>query len=81
VSARECRRFVVFGFASVHDTLAAEHTLKTSGVLATTIPSPRELGELCGIALRVLPSDAEAAEAALGRASARVRARAEIIDL
>jgi hypothetical protein len=81
VSTAERRTFVVFGFDSVHDTLAAEDALRDAGIPAVTIPSPRELGELCGIALRVLPADADAAEDALTRAGARVRGRAEITDL
>lgn len=81
MSATERRVFVVFGFESVHDTLAAEDVLGSAGVRAVTIPSPRELGELCGIALRVLLADAAAAEEALTRAGARVRGRAEITDL
>ena len=80
MTAAGLRPFVVFGFASVHDTLAAEDVLRAAGVPAVTIPSPRELGELCGIALRVDPSVAEAAEAALVRAHTPARARAETLD-
>ena len=80
MTAAGLRPFVVFGFASVHDTLAAEDVLRAVGVPALTIPSPRELGELCGIALRVEPSAAEAAEAALAGAHTPARARAEILD-
>jgi hypothetical protein len=74
------RRFVVFGFGSVHDTLEAEDVLKVAGVPASTIPSPRELGDLCGIALRVEPADAEAASRALVAGGAAPKARAEITD-
>jgi hypothetical protein len=81
VIARERRAFIVFGFASVHDTLGGEDALKRAGVAHATVPSPRELGELCGIALRVLPEDAESAESAFALAGARVRARAEITDV
>jgi hypothetical protein len=75
------RPFVVFGFASVHDTLAAEAVLKTAGIAAVTIPAPRELGELCGIALRVVPSDVELAERALVEGGQPPRARGRIDDL
>jgi ribosomal protein L7Ae-like RNA K-turn-binding protein len=75
------RPFVVFGFPSVHDTLQAEEALKAAGIPAVTIPSPKELGELCGIALRVTPDDAPAAESALALACASARARADITDL
>jgi hypothetical protein len=71
----------VYGYGSVHETLTAEDALKRAGVAATTIPSPRALGELCGIALRVTPEDAEAAEDALAAAGAHPRARAEIQDI
>ena len=74
------RTFVAFGFGSVHDTLHAEAALSAAGVRAVTIPSPRELGELCGIALRVVPEDAPAAEMALTGAGANVLTRAEITD-
>jgi len=77
----EPRRFIAYGFASVHDALAAESALKAEGIAATAIPSPRALGELCGIALRVAPQDAEAAEAALERAGLPPRASAEIDDI
>jgi hypothetical protein len=74
------RPFVVFGFASVHDTLAAEQALKAAAIPAITIPSPRELGELCGIALRVEPAQAAVAEAALAHAGTPARARADVLD-
>ena len=77
----ERRWFVVFGFGSVHETLAAEDALKLAGVPATTIPSPRALGELCGIALRVEPDDAEMAADALSAADALPRARVDMSDI
>jgi hypothetical protein len=73
--------FVVFGFGSVHDALFAEDALGSAGIPAAAIPSPKELGALCGIALRMHPADVEAAESVLALAGARVRARAEITDL
>lgn len=76
----ERRWFVVFGFGSVHETLAGEDALKRAGVPATTIPSPRALGELCGIALRVETGDATAAEDALAEAGALPTARVELLD-
>jgi hypothetical protein len=81
VSAAPSRTFVVFGFGSVHDALLGEGALRAEGIAAVTVPSPRELGELCGIALRVLPGVADAAEAVLAGAGAGVRARAEITDV
>jgi putative Se/S carrier protein len=74
------RRFVVFGFSSVHDALGAEAVLKAAGLPVTAIPSPRELGELCGIAMRVEPLDADEAERTLTRAGTQPKARTEILD-
>lgn len=75
------RRFVALGFASVHDALAAEAVLKEAGIPVIVIPSPRELGEICGIAMRIEPGDSEAAERALAGAGMAPRARAEFLDL
>jgi len=77
----EARRFIAYGFASVHDAMAAESALKTAGVAVVAIPSPSALGELCGIALRVAPSDADAATAVLRRAGLPPLARAEFDDI
>lgn len=79
--SRELRRFIVYGFSSVHDALAAESALKQAGVAVTAIPSPRELGELCGVALRVGPEQATAAQAVFAAAGTPPRASAEIDDL
>ena len=78
----EPRRFVAYGFASVHDALAAESALASAGVAVVVIPSPRVLGELCGIALRVEPAcGAEAAGQSLDVAGLPPRASAEIDDI
>jgi hypothetical protein len=76
----ERRRFTVFGFHSVHEALEAEAVLKQSGITSIAIPSPRELGELCGIALRVEMEHAPAAREALEAAGRLPLATAEIID-
>ena len=73
-------RFTVYGFASVHDTLAAEDVLVRACISAVTIPAPKELGELCGIALRVRPGDAGAAVRAFDRAGTPALRSAEIED-
>jgi transposase len=78
---RDLQEFVAFGFASIHDALAGESALKAAGVPATTIPSPKELGSLCGIALRVRPADARCAEDALSKAGTPAAKKAEILDL
>lgn len=72
--------FVVFGFASVHDALEAESALRGAGIPSVTVPSPRELGELCGIALRLDPADAESAARLLDGAGLPPVATAEILD-
>jgi len=77
----EPRRFVVYGFASVHDALGAESALRDAGLAVTAIPSPRELGELCGVALRMDPALASAAEVVFASAGTTPRATAQIDDL
>lgn len=57
MSASE-RDYAVFGFATTHDALAAEAALVGSGVTLTVMPTPKALGALCGIALRVPAEDA-----------------------
>jgi hypothetical protein len=74
VTARLPRGFAVYGFATTHDALAAE-------VPVTPIPAPRELGSLCGIALRVEEADAPDAERALVASGLRWTARADIEDV
>ena len=77
----EVRRFVVLGFASVHDALSAEAVLEAAGMRVTAIPSPRELGEICGIAMRVEFEDADEAERVLALEGMPPRARAEVFDV
>lgn len=77
----EGRRFIAYGFASVHDSMAAESTLRHSGITVVAIPSPRALGELCGIALRVDPADARTVEAVLAMAGNPPRASVEFEDV
>jgi len=58
----ETRTYTVFGFASTHQALDAEALFDDMGIDVVTIPTPAELGGLCGIALRVPPEQAERAE-------------------
>ncbi len=81
MTARTPRAFAVYGFATTHDALAAETVLREASVEVTPIPAPRELGSLCGIAMRLEPSAAAAAEAAWTGAGLRWTARAEIDDV
>lgn len=73
------RDFVVLGFDSVHDALAAEALLKDLGVPAVPVPPPRHLGA-CGIGLRLEPSDVDHADELLERADIRVASRVPIRD-
>lgn len=57
---RLARPFAVFGFASTHDALAAEELLLDAGIDAVPIPAAKELGALCGIAIRVPVGQEEA---------------------
>ena len=79
--SRSARLFVVYGFSSVHDALGAESVLKDAGLAVTPVPSPKELGELCGIALRLDPADADRAGMLLTSAGMEPKARAEIEDV
>ena len=79
--SRELRTFVVYGFSTVHDALGAESVLKGAGVSVTPVPSPKELGELCGIAMRIAPEDAAHARLVLESAGIAPREAAEIRDL
>lgn len=81
MSERDPRPFAVYGFATTHDALAAEAAAKEDGVPVTPIPAPRELGTLCGIALRFELPDAPRAEAAFGLSGVAWTARAEILDV
>jgi hypothetical protein len=78
--SRDLTPFVVYGFGSVHDTLEAESVVRAAAVPAVTVPSPHELGEVCGIALRVAPEDAPATEAALLTAGTPFVERADVLD-
>jgi hypothetical protein len=78
--SREQRDFVVLGFGSTHDALAAEALLKDLGVDVVPVPPPRTLDALCGIALRLEPRDAPRAKELLERASITWTSEAAIQD-
>jgi len=79
--SRERRRFVVFGFGSTHDALDAEALLGDLGVTVTPIPTPKSVGSLCGIALRLEPADEERARRYLEGAGIAITSAGEIDDL
>jgi Protein of unknown function (DUF3343) len=79
--SRAPRSYRVLGFASTHDALDAEALLDDLGIAVTPIPTPRSLGSLCGIALRLEPADAERAQRYLADASISVASSADIDDV
>jgi hypothetical protein len=72
--------YVVYGFASTHDALVGERTLIAADVTHTTIPTPKGIGGLCGIALRVPWLNGADADVALVNAGCAWTARIEILD-
>ncbi len=78
---RTPREFVVYGFATTHRALDAEALLRDMGVQVVPVPTPKSLGALCGIALRVDPEEAERVEMLLLRAALDWSARATYEDV
>lgn len=72
--------YVVYGFASTHDALVAERALLEADMTHTTIPAPKEIGALCGIALRVPWQDGADTDVALINAGCTWVARIETLD-
>ncbi len=79
--SRDPRPFAVYGFATTHDALAAEARLKSVLIPVVPIPSPKELGELCGIALRVAMEDVSRVESALIGEGVRWTLRVDMQDV
>lgn len=77
--SREPRDFLVYGFETTHRALDAEALLRQMDVDVVPVPTPKAMGALCGIALRVEVAEAGRAETLLERAglawSGRVRQR------
>lgn len=71
---------MVFGFASTHEALDAEALLDDMGIEVVPIPAPKSIGTLCGIALRVPPSDFERAQSYLDAVGIIPHATLEIED-
>ncbi len=72
--------YIVYGFASTHDALVGERTLLAADVTHATIPTPKSIGALCGIALRVPWMDGASADVALVNAGCSWIARIETLD-
>ncbi len=80
MTRRQKRPFVVFGFETTHDALAAEAVLKAADLRVVPIPAPPVLGALCGIAMRIPPESAGRARDLLAAADLDPVTRAEIED-
>jgi hypothetical protein len=78
---REPKPFVVLGFPSTHDALDAESLLGDLGIEVVPMPTPKSIGALCGIALRLAPDDESRAVAYLENAGITVSGRSEIRDV
>jgi len=74
------REFVVLGFGSTHDALDAEALLTDLGIDVVPIPTPKAIGALCGIALRLPRDDEVRAQDFLRNARIKVSGRTEICD-
>jgi len=72
--------YVVYGFASTHDALAGERALLAEGVAHMTIPTPRGIGTLCGISLRVPQVDGADADMVLISSGCTWTVRIETLD-
>jgi hypothetical protein len=75
------RPFVVLAFNTTHDALAAETALRDAGLTVVPIPTPRSVGALCGIALRLPPEQAASAEEVLRVVGIAPSNRVEIEDV
>lgn len=53
--------FAVFTFFTTHDALEAERLLKQAGIEVVPVPAPKSSQGLCGLAMRVAASQAQAA--------------------
>lgn len=62
---RELSPYIVFAFATTHNALEAEDVLKAGGFDVVPIPTPSGAPGRCGIAMRLPPSQADPAAAAL----------------
>ena len=78
---RAARRFVVFGFGSTHTALDAEALLSDLGIEVVPIPAPKSLGSLCGIALRIDPTDEARSRRYLEGAGIAIKSQGEVEDV
>ena len=78
---REPRAFAVLGFGSTHAALDAEAFLNDLGIDVVPIPAPKELGALCGIALRLEICDEDRAQRYLADAGMAPKSRLKVQDV
>lgn len=78
---RAPRHFRLFGFTSTHRALDAEALLDDLGIEVVPVPTPKPLGALCGIALRVPIEEADRAETYLVRAAIEPANTLDIVDV
>jgi len=79
--SRQPRPFAALGFGSTHAALDAEALLQDLGLDVVPIPAPKELGALCGIALRLELADEERALRYLESAGIQPTAHLELLDI
>jgi type III secretory pathway lipoprotein EscJ len=73
--------FAVLGFGTTHAALDAEALLLDTGIDVVPIPAPKELGALCGIALRLELDDEARAMRYLESAGMPPKSRLELEDI
>lgn len=81
MSARTPHPFLVFGFKTTHDALLAEDLLRDVDFDAVPVPTPKSLGSLCGVAIRVPFEQGNVARAELIAAGLPPASEAEIEDV
>ena len=79
--SREPRSFAVLGFGSTHAALDAEALLRDVGIDVVPIPAPKDLGALCGIALRLELAEESRAMRYLESAGTPPKSRLRVEDV
>jgi hypothetical protein len=78
---RDPRPFAVLGFGSTHAALDAETLLTDVGIDVVPVPAPKELGALCGIALRLELADEPRAMRYLEAAGTPAKSQVRVEDV
>ncbi|ABZ85080.1 hypothetical protein HM1_2543 [Heliomicrobium modesticaldum Ice1] len=60
-------------FLSPQEAMAAEDRLKAETICCLVVPTPRELGEGCGLSIRIFPGDVERCRSVLGKGSIKAQ--------